>query len=283
VRAWRQLAERIGESESASAACALETAVFDALARANDTSLRLFFGGAEEELVTDITITTGTVLDATRDAREHAAFGTLKIKVGGRENHDVDLDVARVLAVHAARPDARLLLDANGGLSVRDAVHLASELRRHGVVPALFEQPVAAGGSGEWDALAEVRKKTGLPIAIDESVTRPEDVIAAHRHSAADAANVKLMKSGIARALDIVAATRACGLLPMIGGMVETRLAMCTSACLAAGVGGFAFVDLDTPLFLAEDPFTGGYVQSGERLDLRPVDAGHGCSPKTGA
>jgi L-alanine-DL-glutamate epimerase-like enolase superfamily enzyme len=88
------------------------------------------------------------------------------------------------------------------------------------------------------------------------------------------------MKSGIGQALDIVAATRACGLAPMIGGMVEARLAMGTSACLAAGLGGFAFIDLDTPLFLAEDPFTGGYTQAGERLDLRGIDTGHGCVPR---
>jgi L-Ala-D/L-Glu epimerase len=283
VRAWRHLAERIGElstawtAASASAVCALETAIFDALARANGTSLRLFFGGAEEQLVTDITIVTGTVADAARDAREHAAFGTLKIKVGGGADHDVDHDVARVLAVAGARPDARLLLDANGGLSVSGALHLAAELRARGVRPALFEQPVAAGS---WEALAEVRAKSGLAVAIDESVTRPEDVVAAHRAGAADAANVKLMKSGIARALDIVAATRACGLLPMIGGMVEARLAMGTSACLAAGLGGFAFVDLDTPLFLAEDPFDGGYAQRGEHLDLGPITSGHGCTPR---
>ena len=146
-----------------------------------------------------------------------------------------------------------------------------------GIVPALFEQPIAAG---DWEALAEVRGQCGLAIAIDESVTRPADVVAAHRAGAADAANVKLMKSGIARAMDIVAATRACGMLPMIGGMVEARLAMGTSACFAAGLGGFAFVDLDTPLFLAEDPFDGGYEQHGERLDLRGIAAGHGCVPK---
>lgn len=278
VTAVRELAERISElSPSASAACALETAVFDALARESGVSLRTFFGGASSELVTDVTIVTGSVDAATADARHYASFSTLKIKVGGSVDHDVDLDVARVLAVHAARPDARLLLDANGGLSVRDALHLAAELRSRGVVPALFEQPVAAGS---WEALAEVRAKSALPIAIDESVVRPEDVVAAHRAGAADAANVKLMKSGIARALDIVAAARECGLLPMIGGMVEARLAMGTSACLAAGLGGFAYIDLDTPMFLAEDPFDGGYVQHGEHLDLRPITAGHGCVPK---
>ena len=279
VRAWRALGEAIVDAAapSASAACALETAAVDALARARGTSLRVFFGGAKDELVTDVTITTGTAVDAAREAKEFSAFATLKIKVGGAADHDVDLDVARVLAVHAARPDARLLLDANGGLSMRDALHLVRELKSRGVVPALFEQPVAAGS---WETLAEVRAKCGLPVAIDESLTRAEDVVAASRAGAADAANVKLMKSGVARAIDIASAARACGLLPMIGGMVEARLAMGTSACLAAGLGGFAFIDLDTPLFLAEDPFHGGYVQDGERLDLRPISTGHGCVPK---
>ena len=279
VRAWRAFAERAQDAArgSASAACAIETAAIDALARAQGTSLHAFFGGAATEVVTDITITTGTAEEAARAALDHAAFSTLKIKVGGRSDHDVGLDIARVLAIAAARPDARLLLDANGGLSVADAVRLADALCARGVVPALFEQPVAAGS---WDALAEVRARTKLPVAIDESVTRPEDVVAAHAAGAADAANVKIMKSGIAAALDIVAATRACGLLPMIGGMVEARVAMGTSACIAGGLGGFAFIDLDTPLFLAEDPFDGGYRQSGERIDLSSIDVGHGCVPR---
>lgn len=274
---------RIGElamsstSPSASAGCAIETAVLDAMTRAVGTSMRVLLGSAEETLRTDFTITTGTVDDAARDARAWRHFATLKIKVGGGASHDVDLDVARVLAVHEHAPDARILLDANGGLAADDAVRLVKELRSRGVVPALFEQPVAAGS---WDALADVRARTKIPIALDESVVRPEDVIAAHRAGAADAINVKLMKSGIARGLDIVATTRACGFLPMIGGMVETRLAMATSACFAAGLGGFAFVDLDTPLYLAEDPFDGGLRYDGDQLDLSPIAQGHGCVPR---
>jgi len=277
AEAWVTLAERLGDAASASAACAIETAIVDALARARGVSLRDMFGGKESSLETDITITTGTVDDAAREAREFSAFRTLKIKVGGKADHDVDLDVARVLAVAHGRPDARILLDANGGLSVRDAVHLGTELRTRGVAVALFEQPVAPGS---WEALAEVRAKTGLRVAIDESVTRPADVGAANRAGAADAANIKLMKSGISRAIDIATATREAGLSPMIGGMVEARLAMGTSACLAAGLGGFAFIDLDTPLFLAADPFDGGITYDGARIDFGSVSLGHGCTPR---
>ena len=66
----------------------------------------------------------------------------------------------------------------------------------------------------------------------------------------------------------------------MVGAMVETRLATGAAACLAAGVGGFSFVDLDTPLFLAADPIAGGYAQVGERIDLRPIVLGHGAAPR---
>lgn len=274
LSAWRPLAERIADltKDSASAGCALETATLDALTRALGTSLRVFVGGAESELVTDITITTGTVEEAAREAAAFAAFRTLKIKVGGG---DVAEDVARVLAVHAARPDARLMLDGNAGMSEADAIELARELAKKGVVPALFEQPAA-----DLTALASIRDETGLHIALDESVTCPADVVRAHQERAVDVVNVKIMKSGIARALDIVATARACGLGLMIGGMVETRLAMGASAAIAAGLGGFAYIDLDTPLFLAEDPFDGGYAQDDERLDLRAVTSGLGTVPR---
>jgi L-alanine-DL-glutamate epimerase-like enolase superfamily enzyme len=259
-------------STSPSAMCAIETAIFDARARLQGRSLREVFGGAEHELVTDITITTGSVDDAIREARTFSAFHTLKMKVGG---HDVDRDIARVLAVRNARPDTRLLVDANGGFTVDEALVFAAATRDAGI--ALFEQPIAPG---DWDALAEVRRMSGLTIAIDESVTNADDVSEAKRRGAADAANVKIMKSGIFEALAIVQRAKEEGLDRMIGGMVETRMAMGMSACIAAGIGGFAVIDLDTPLFLASDPWTGGYTQDGERLDLRPIDVGHGTRPR---
>ena len=255
----------------ASARCAIETALVDARARADGMPLHRFFGGAEETLVTDITIVTGSADDAERDAHAWPQFRTLKIKVGGR---DVDHDVKRVLAIQSARPDAKLMLDANGGFSVDEALALSGALTSRGIRLAQFEQPIAPGS---WEALAEVRAKSGLRIAIDESVARASDVEAAVRHRAADAVNVKIMKSGIHEAIAIVRAAERLGIDRMIGGLVETRLAMGTSACIAAGLGGFLVVDLDTPLFLASDPFRGGIRYDGDVVDLRTIDVGHGC------
>lgn len=275
VRQWRNVAAHIGDAAGASpsAVNALESAMFDALTRRLGVALHHFFGGRETSLDTDVTITTGTVEEAALNAIEFAEFATLKIKVGGSS---VDHDVARTLAVCKKRPDARIFLDANASLAPDEALALVSELRRHDVVPVLFEQPVAKGDPA---ALGDLRARLGVPIAVDESVRTAADLLAVHRHEGADIVNVKLMKAGIVAALDVVAMARACGIGLMIGGMVESRLAMGTSACFAAGLGGFSFVDLDTPLFLAKDPFEGGYTQRGARLDLVPITQGHGCVP----
>jgi L-Ala-D/L-Glu epimerase len=92
--------------------------------------------------------------------------------------------------------------------------------------------------------------------------------------------NIKLMKCGIAEALDIAAIARAAGMGLMIGGMVESTLAMTVSACFAAGLGGFSFVDLDTPLFMAETPLVGGMRYEGARITLDHIEAGHGVTPE---
>ena len=266
------LGERLACGGSLSALCALETAILDCQARLKGVSIRELLGAAEEEVITDITITTGTVEEAEREATAFAAFTTLKVKIGGGP---LARDVARVHAIRRVRPDARLLVDANAGLSVDDAIEFAREVASANI--ELFEQPIPPGN---WEALAEVRRRTGLRIAIDESVTHADDVSAAKRYGAADAINAKIMKSGVFEVLRIAQRARELGLERMIGGMVETRLAMGTSASIAAGLGGFSYVDLDTPLFLAEDPFDGGYVQTGERIDLRPVRLGHGIEPR---
>ncbi|MDE3019805.1 MAG: dipeptide epimerase, partial [Nitrospirota bacterium] len=52
----------------------------------------------------------------------------------------------------------------------------------------------------------------------------------------------------------------------MAGGMVEARVAMGCSFALVLGLGGFEFLDLDTPLLLATDPAIGGFRYEGPIL-----------------
>nr|DAD30573.1 TPA_asm: hypothetical protein HUJ06_009424 [Nelumbo nucifera] len=68
-------------------------------------------------------------------------------------------------------------------------------------------------------------------------------------------------------ALEIIKAAKKSGLNLMIGGMVE-RLAMGFAGHLASVLECFKFVDLDTPLFLSEDPVVGGYEGTSRNVKL---------------
>lgn len=271
---YRTVARRAQEllRGTPSALAAVETALFDALCRHAGMSLWTFFGGAEETLVTDITIPTGSVEDAERAATRamSAGFRTLKIKVGGS---DLDADARRLRAIHAHAPEAELLLDANASLTAQEALELLTAAGPARSKVRLFEQPTAAD---DWDGLAQVERDGGVPVAADESARSLAEVAELARRRAVSVINVKITKTGVLDAWQIFSTARAHGLDLMIGGMVETELCMTTSACLAAGFGGVRFVDLDTPLFLGERPLRGGFVQSGPELRVDGVRGGHG-------
>ena len=57
---------------------------------------------------------------------------------------------------------------------------------------------------------------------------------------------------------------------------MESRLAISAAAHFVAGLGGFRYVDLDTPMLLANDPFVGGYEQRGGVYDVSGVEKGLG-------
>ena len=276
VQQWRGLAAPLKEAQptAAAARCALETALLDALTKRVQLPLWAFFGGVSTELETDMTITAGTVAHAAQSARSIAARGitSIKIKIGGAQ----ELDVARIAAVHAAVPVAPLILDGNCGYDSQGALRLLDELQAQNIPIALFEQPVTRY---DLPGLARVTREGGVPVAADESVTTAEDALRVAKEQAAHVVNIKLMKAGIVEGLAIAAICRAAGIGLMIGGMVETLLAMNMSAHFAAGLGGFRFVDLDTPMFMAEQPFQGGWKQTGGRLSIGHVTGGHGVAP----
>src|SRR6185503_2294891 len=123
---------------------------------------------------------------------------------------------------------------------------------------SLFEQPVSAT---DHAGLRRVREVSRLPVAADESARSAKDVLLLA--GAVDVVNLKLMKSGVVEALEMATVARAAGMGLMMGGMVESELAMTVAACVAGGRGGCSFIDLDTPLFIRDPPFEGGSRQNG--------------------
>jgi len=270
---WRRIARDLADElpEYPSVRAGLEMALIDALSRSWGTPLFRFFGGCQRRLVTDITIPICAADEAQRLAAqyEHQGFTTLKTKVGLNPSEDVD----RVRAIRHGHAHCRLILDANEGYTPKQALELLKVLCAHNLEPALLEQPVSRE---DWEGMGRLAREAGVPIAADESCRSARDALHIARDSLAQVINIKLAKCGVVESMAIAAIAKAAGIDIMMGGMVETRLAMGFAAHFAAGLGGFAWIDLDTPLLLAADPVRGGYVANGAEYDLDTGSAGHG-------
>jgi L-alanine-DL-glutamate epimerase-like enolase superfamily enzyme len=273
---WRKLSHELHGIFSAQnvARAGLEMALLDAATKSMRVPLYKFFGGYSHSVETDISIPIVTPARARELAAEIQARGVrfIKIKVEGK----VQADVARVMAVREGGPELSIQLDANQGYNAPEAVQLLKELEKRDVPVRLFEQPVP---KHDWNGLGYITRHSTVPVAADETIFNAWDALRLIELGAATVVNIKLMKSGLVEGLDIAAACRAGNVQLMIGGMIETKLAMCCSAHFAAGLGGFSYIDLDTPMLLAEDPFEGGWTQTGGVYDLSGIQAGIGCWP----
>jgi len=171
-------------------------------------------------------------------ARAATASGRpgLKLKIGGEG------DLARVAAVRAAAPAARLVVDANEAFTFAQLKALAPALAALAV--EVIEQPLPA----QEDAALEGYQSPVLLCADESLHTRADLEACARRYGCV---NVKLDKcGGLTEALALTAEARARGLAVMAGCMVATSLAMAPAMLFAQSA---EFVDLDGALLLARD------------------------------
>ena len=187
--------------------------------------------------ITAYTLSLDTPEKMRTQAAEHAHRPLLKTKLGGGEE-----DVARIEAVRAGAPNARIIVDANEGWTPELYATLAPVLVRLGV--EMVEQPLPAGAD---DALLEMDRV--LPVCADESChDRASLPGLAGKY---DMVNIKLDKTGgLTEALALRKAADEQGFRVMVGCMVGSSLAMAPATLVAQGA---AVVDLDGPLLLAED------------------------------
>jgi L-alanine-DL-glutamate epimerase-like enolase superfamily enzyme len=258
--------------------CALAAAgmaVLDALTRSLKMPLWRLYGGRPSKIRTDITVVIGTEAQAyefTMRMRKRG-FSIFKIKTGS----DMDEDFRRIAAVRKAAPKAEIYLDFNGAYDARTAERFTAALERMGVVPGVIEQPVARG---DHDGLGYLSRKLKVPVCADESAYSVADVVGLIKKKQVTAVNIKLAKFGLLRAREVWALARAAGVKLMMGEMLETELASMCAAQFAAGLGGFDFIDLDTPLLLKERVMRGGrYISPGGVYDPAAVKAGIGYVP----
>jgi o-succinylbenzoate synthase len=149
---------------------------------------------------------------------------TVKVKVTA----DISADEARVAAVRAAvGPDARIRLDVNAGWTMAQALAELPILDRAAGGVEYVEQPLASLAQ-----IAELRRSTGIPVAVDESIRLAADpfdpALLAQVRAGADVAVLKVAPLGGVRVV--------LRLAELLGMPVVISGAMDTSVGLAAGI-----------------------------------------------
>ncbi|HPD91427.1 MAG: dipeptide epimerase [Rhodobacter sp.] len=219
---------------------AVDCALWDLEAKRRGTRVWTLAGlAAPGPMETCFTLSLDTPERMRAAAARNAHRPLLKIKLGTPD------DMARLEAVRAGAPNARIVVDANEGWTAEVYSDLAPHLLRLGV--QMVEQPLPAG---QDDLLAEIARP--LPVCADESCHDRASLPALRGKY--DMVNIKLDKTGgLTEALALRDAARAEGYRVMVGCMVGTSLAMAPAVLVAQGA---EVVDLDGPLLLAEDRAT---------------------------
>lgn len=249
------------------AKAAIEMACVDLTARHLDVAVHEWLGGAVvERLSFNAWIGIDPPEDAATEARRwfDQGFRSCKVKVGG----GVDNDVARVRAVReAVGPGMRLRVDANAGYTVDQAIALGRALEPLDV--QWVEQPVDAR---DLAGMATVRRRIGIAVMADESITDHASLVATIRADCADYVKLKVMKQGgFLRCRRMVETAAAAGLGVIIGhgfGLgINTMAEVMLAATSRAVVDGLECVG---PLKTADDVVTAKLDLAAGSIDLPP-------------
>ncbi len=185
-------------------------------------------------------------------AKKANQYPLLKIKLGPQ------LAVESVTAVREARPDARLIIDANEAWDANYFTDILPQLAKLGV--EAIEQPLAAGKD---DALEEI--ESPISICADESFHSEKEFDKLQTRY--DIFNIKLDKTGgLTAAIEVMNMICKVGKQFMIGSMMATSLGLAPALLLAHNA---IYVDLDSPVWLLKDREGGIRFENGI---LNPVN-----------
>lgn len=243
---------------SPAARCALDTALLDLRARQRGVPLAAVLGSGHPA-ITRFDVAALVAGDAPADvhaeasARVAAGFRVLKLKVGGRPPAE---DVARIEALRDAGGGAVLLrLDANRCWSEDEAVAVLAAVAAPDV--EYVEEPLR---SHDLVALARLRARAGVPVAMDESVATVEAVTRLAECSACDTIVLKLVRVGGPRAAVALARhARSLGLRVALTDSIETAVGRAAAVHVAAALPApHQAIGLGGAMLLAGDPLGSG-------------------------
>jgi len=277
LREWARLRKEIDHliTGNPRAKAALETGIYDALAKSVHVPVYFLLGGlfrTEIKVIKMLGVEDPEAMAEQAKLLVREGFTALKLKMSGH----TDLDLNRVSKVRdAVGSGVFIKVDANEAYDAKTAIRLAKGLADLGV--EIFEQPVPRS---QIEALWEVKRHSPIKIEADQSVRTAADAYTLVQNRAIDAINTSVQKAGsiheVRRIADLceLAGVR-CALSNTAGSMVADAAAL----HLAASHPGIsALCELGEFATVSADPFVGLKIDKGA-LRL-PEGEGLGVMPK---
>lgn len=243
---------------------AFDMALYDLAAKAAKQPLYRYLGGEKKQLETDLTIGIDTPDNMAGAAIDFIRRGVriIKIKLGKNATEDVE----RVRRIReAAGASITLRIDANQGWSYEDALYALTAMAPFNI--QFCEQPMRYWNDDKLPALV---KQSPIKIMADESVFDHHDAKRIIAAGACDYVNIKFAKSGgIFEAQKIHEVCKQHNIPCMMGGMLESRVALTAFAHFALSHNNILFYDMDTCMLGHKtDPVTGGVQYKGFFLEV---------------
>jgi L-Ala-D/L-Glu epimerase len=243
---------------------AFDMALYDIAAKHAGLPLYKYLGGTKREVETDITIGIATPETMAQKAVEFVKGGAtiLKVKLG----KDVLTDIERIKSIrNAVGNDIKIRIDANQGWSFNDAVTALQGMSKYQI--EFCEQPMRT-----WydDRLPELMTLTPIKIMADESVYSHHDARKQINSHSCNYINIKFSKSGgINEAIKIHDTAALAGIPCMMGGMLESRIALSAKLHFVYASPNVKFYDMDTCMLgHLLDPCIGGVKFDGYHLSI---------------
>jgi L-alanine-DL-glutamate epimerase-like enolase superfamily enzyme len=243
---------------------AFDLALYDIAAKAAGLPLYQYLGGQQKPIESDLTIGIQTPEVMAAQAIEFVEQGVriIKVKLG----KDPKEDVERIRQIRTAiGPSIQIRIDANQGWTKEDALTVLTALAPFNI--EFCEQPMHKYYD---DFLPELCAKSPVKIMADESVFTHHDARKLIQNKACHSINIKFSKSGgIQEAIKIHDLAKANHIPCMMGGMLESRVALSAKMHFAMAMDNVHFYDMDTCLIgHTVDPVIGGVQFNGMHLTI---------------
>jgi L-alanine-DL-glutamate epimerase-like enolase superfamily enzyme len=243
---------------------AFDMALYDIAAKNAGLPLYKFLGGEKRRAETDITIGIGSPKLMAEKAMEFKSLGAhiLKVKLGKGAVEDVE----RIKQIRkAVGSEMKIRVDANQGWSFDAAVYALQALGEYDI--EFCEQPMRTWND---DRLYELMQLSPVKIMADESVYNHHDARKQINGGLCHYINIKLAKSGgLFEAKKIHDLAAEHGIPCMMGGMLESRIALSAKLHFVYASPNIKFFDMDTCMLGHKvDPCVGGVTYDGYLLNI---------------